>query len=385
MRRSPWASWPAPPSCLAARPPRSRASVTHGLAGTGASSSRPARSGIAPRVTAVDLRAELAAGNRGLISEALAGALSELDRDRGDRAILVINRRGTASVVMCRDCGHVQACPDCERPLVYHHAGTTLRCHHCGRAWPPAARCPACRSPRIRYLGGGTERVEREVRGRFRTCAWAAWTATSSSAGARPSSARRLHGWTARCPCRHQPGHQGPRHPRGDAGRRRLGGRGPQPARRARRGADVPAARAGGRARWPGRAAGDRAHPGPTSPEHRAIRRGRRRRHRLLRRGAGDAGAVRVAAVRPPDQAQRRARGPRGRRTRGDGDGRSSPERAAALALPIEVVGPAPAYVARRAERWRYNVVLRGPEPAALLDPPPGAPWSIDVDPESLL
>ena len=91
----------------------------------------------------------------------------ELDRDRGDRAILVINRRGTASVVMCRDCGHVQACPDCERPLVYHHAGTTLRCHHCGRAWPPAVRCPTCRSPRIRYLGGGTERVEREVRGRF--------------------------------------------------------------------------------------------------------------------------------------------------------------------------------------------------------------------------
>ena len=51
----------------------------------------------------------------------------------------------------------------------------------------------------------------------------------------------------------------------------------------------------------------------------------------------------------------------------------------------VQVVGPAPAYVARRAERWRYNVVLRGRDPVALLDPPPGAPWSVDVDPESLL
>ena len=59
--------------------------------------------------------------------------------------------------------------------------------------------------------------------------------------------------------------------------------------------------------------------------------------------------------------------------------------RAAERASPVQVVGPAPAYIARRAERWRYNVVLRGADPVALLDPPPGAPWSVDVDPESLL
>ncbi|HET7829130.1 MAG TPA: primosomal protein N', partial [Candidatus Limnocylindrales bacterium] len=123
--------------------------------------------GTEPVVTAVDMRAELAAGNRGLLSLALTQALEALDTDRGDRAILVLNRRGTASVVVCRDCGTVQSCPDCDRPLVYHQAGTTLRCHHCGRAWPPATRCPSCQSPRIRYLGGGTERVEREVRERF--------------------------------------------------------------------------------------------------------------------------------------------------------------------------------------------------------------------------
>ena len=127
----------------------------------------PGRREPSPTVSAVDLRAELAAGNRGLLSDPLAAALAALDTEAGERAILVINRRGTASVVVCRDCGHVQACPDCDRPLVYHRAGTSLRCHHCGRAWPPASRCPACASPRIRYLGGGTERVEREVRERY--------------------------------------------------------------------------------------------------------------------------------------------------------------------------------------------------------------------------
>ena len=128
----------------------------------------PARPvGSAPNVEVVDLREELAAGVRGLLSRPLSAALTSLDTRSGEQAILVLNRRGTASVVLCRDCGHVQACPDCERPLVYHQAGTTLRCHHCGRATPLASRCPSCASPRIRYLGGGTERVEREVRDGF--------------------------------------------------------------------------------------------------------------------------------------------------------------------------------------------------------------------------
>ena len=55
------------------------------------------------------------------------------------------------------------------------------------------------------------------------------------------------------------------------------------------------------------------------------------------------------------------------------------------LGLPVQVAGPAPAYVARRGDRWRFNVVLRGADPVRLLDPPPGPPWSVDVDPESLL
>jgi primosomal protein N' (replication factor Y) len=122
-------------------------------------------SGAPPRVEVADLRAELAGGNRGLLSGSLQTALESLPD--GERAILLINRRGTASVVVCRDCGHVQRCPECERTLVFHQAGVTLRCHHCGTASPLASRCPACRSPRIRYLGGGTQRVEEEVKARF--------------------------------------------------------------------------------------------------------------------------------------------------------------------------------------------------------------------------
>jgi primosomal protein N' (replication factor Y) (superfamily II helicase) len=60
-------------------------------------------------------------------------------------------------------------------------------------------------------------------------------------------------------------------------------------------------------------------------------------------------------------------------------------ERAVATGVRADVAGPAPAFVARRGDRWRFNVVLRGDDPVALLGDPPGAPWSIDVDPESLL
>ena len=57
----------------------------------------------------------------------------------------------------------------------------------------------------------------------------------------------------------------------------------------------------------------------------------------------------------------------------------------AALGLGVDVAGPATAYIARRADRWRFNVILRGQNPRALLGEPPGIPWSVDVDPESLL
>ena len=115
-----------------------------------------------PPVQVVDLRQELRAGNRGIFSRALQKAMDET-LERGEQAILFLNRRGTKSFVMCRDCGLVLSCPRCEMPLTYHRPGMMLVCHYCGRKEPQAERCPRCDSHRIKYFGLGTEEVERLV------------------------------------------------------------------------------------------------------------------------------------------------------------------------------------------------------------------------------
>jgi len=118
----------------------------------------------APLVEVIDLRQELADGWRGMMSRTLLERLMALDWAGGSQALLIINRRGLASALLCRDCGAAQSCPSCERPLVLHSAGSLLRCHGCGIAAEPLTRCPSCGGARIRALGGGTERLEAEVR-----------------------------------------------------------------------------------------------------------------------------------------------------------------------------------------------------------------------------
>jgi len=118
----------------------------------------------APLVEVIDLRQELADGWRGMMSRSLLDRLTALDWAGGSQALLIINRRGLASALLCRDCGAAQSCPSCERPLVLHSAGSLLRCHGCGIAAEPLTRCPSCGGARIRALGGGTERLETEVR-----------------------------------------------------------------------------------------------------------------------------------------------------------------------------------------------------------------------------
>ncbi|MCB8944114.1 MAG: primosomal protein N' [Ardenticatenaceae bacterium] len=112
-----------------------------------------------PPIQVVDLRQELRAGNRSIFSRALANAITET-LDRGEQAILFLNRRGTATFVMCRDCGHVLRCPRCDMPLTYHRPHLMLACHHCGRSEPQQQECPQCGSRRIKYFGLGTEQVE---------------------------------------------------------------------------------------------------------------------------------------------------------------------------------------------------------------------------------
>lgn len=119
-----------------------------------------------PPVKIVDLRAELRAGNRSIFSRALQRAMEEtLGRD--EQIILFLNRRGTATFVLCRDCGHVIRCPRCDVPLTYHGPRASLICHHCNHREPQPGHCPQCGSKRIRYFGLGTERVEESVRERW--------------------------------------------------------------------------------------------------------------------------------------------------------------------------------------------------------------------------
>ncbi|MDX1662206.1 MAG: primosomal protein N' [Candidatus Promineifilaceae bacterium] len=127
-----------------------------------------------PPVQVVDLRQELRAGNRSIFSRALQKGVDEV-LARGEQAILFLNRRGTATFIMCRDCGLVVKCPRCDVPLTYHRPHMALMCHHCGRKEPAPRECPECNSKRIKYFGLGTEELEALVQKRWpaaRTVRW---------------------------------------------------------------------------------------------------------------------------------------------------------------------------------------------------------------------
>lgn len=115
-----------------------------------------------PQVDIVDQREERAAG-RSVISEPLAAALTECVA-RGEQAILFLNRRGFATIVLCRECGHAEECPRCSVALTYHRGRGRLLCHYCGLSRRPPTRCPSCAGTRIGFFGVGTERVEEAAR-----------------------------------------------------------------------------------------------------------------------------------------------------------------------------------------------------------------------------
>ena len=111
-----------------------------------------------PVVKCVDMRGELQSGNRSVLSRELVELLKKTLAD-GQQAILLLNRRGWSTVVMCRTCGASVKCPDCGLPMTYHADGK-LRCHRCETELDPPNVCPACGSRRIKFLGTGTEKLE---------------------------------------------------------------------------------------------------------------------------------------------------------------------------------------------------------------------------------
>ena len=122
---------------------------------------------LPPRVEVVDMRRELTVkGNRSMFSQPLSQAVEETLR-AGRQAILYLNRRGHSSFVLCRSCGEAVGCSRCGVSLVYHSGCRILRCHYCGEAKAIPQTCPLCRSAAIKFFGAGTQRVEAEARRYF--------------------------------------------------------------------------------------------------------------------------------------------------------------------------------------------------------------------------
>ena len=111
----------------------------------------------------IDMRQELAGGNRSFLSaeleQAISGALA-----RREQVILLNNRRGYAKFVSCRKCGFVYQCPDCELPLTYHKEPEEMMCHHCGFSRSVQRTCPSCGSPYLKAFGMGTQKIEKELK-----------------------------------------------------------------------------------------------------------------------------------------------------------------------------------------------------------------------------
>ena len=339
------------------------------------------RVGSVPAIEVVDLRAELAEGNRSVLSRPLAAALEALEPGR-QQAILLMNRRGAATFVLCRDCGEGLRCPDCDLPFVFHSTDELLRCHHCGRTTRPPERCPHCGSARIRYFGAGTQRVEAEVHARFPRLR--VGRLDSDALAARRGFESVYDDF---------------REGRTDV----LVG-----TQLAAKGLDLPSvtlaaviaadvtlnlpdylaaertfqllaqvAGRAGRGPMPGRVIIQ-----TYAPEHYAVKAAAR----LDVDGFADEELVRRRLLGyPPASVLARLLVADADRARAEGRGRQAAE---AVSVPgVEVHGPLPAYVARRAGRWRFQVVLRAEREvdrtAALERVPAGV--AIDVDPESLL
>ncbi len=122
----------------------------------------PSEGSPLPQVEVVDLRDELKAGNRSLFSRSLSQAMTESIAS-GGQVILFLNRRGAATFIQCRRCGFVLCCKRCEVALTYHWAENSLLCHRCNYRTVVPQVCPRCLSHRIKFLGIGTQKLEQET------------------------------------------------------------------------------------------------------------------------------------------------------------------------------------------------------------------------------
>jgi primosomal protein N' (replication factor Y) len=143
-----------------------------------------------PPVEIVDMTAEHGERARRPLGPTLVSAVDAALR-RGEKALLFVNRRGYAGLLLCRACGFAPRCRRCAISLVMHSADASLRCHVCGAAYRIPVECPKCHAHELRPFGYGTQRVEEEVRSLFPTARVVRMDADTT--GGRGSHGRLLH------------------------------------------------------------------------------------------------------------------------------------------------------------------------------------------------
>jgi primosomal protein N' (replication factor Y) (superfamily II helicase) len=345
------------------------------------------RAGPLPDVDVVDLREELKAGNRSIFSRSLAHAVRGA-LDAGEQVMLFLNRRGTASFVQCRDCGHVPECRSCAAALTYHGPQERLVCHYCGRGYPLPEICLNCGGKRIRQVGLGTERVEEEARREFTGARTVRWDRdVTRGRGSHEAILARFLAHEADI----------------------LVG-----TQMIAKGLDIPLVTLVGvvsadvALHLPDFRAGERTFQLLEQVAGRAGR-GPRGGRVIIQTYTPDHYAIEAAAGhdyhamydREIEFRRRMGYPPFGRLVRMtfSHTGAEYAQRQAAmmasrlreekerLGVPnLDILGPAPAFVPRVRGRWRWNVILRGDEPSSLLREiqlPRG--WTVDVDPISVL
>jgi primosomal protein N' (replication factor Y) len=337
-------------------------------------------------VQVVDLRAELRAGNRSIFSRALVDGMGEA-LGSGQQVILFLNRRGSASFLLCRACGYVPRCSSCGLAYSYHRADSRLVCHSCNRRRSPMSACPSCGGPYLKPVGAGTQRVEEEAATRFPGCRVLRWDRDVTQG--RDAHDRILNQFLA-----------------GEAqilvGTQMLA-----------KGLDIPGVTLVGVLN---------ADIGLNLPDFRAAE----RTFQLLTQVAGRAGragsggkaiiqtylpghyAINAAAehdyeifYRAEIEQRRKLRYPPFRRLArlnyahtGEQAALREAERVASelrneirrQGLPaVDVIGPAPSFIARRRGRYRWDVLVKGERPHQLVRTMNlGNGWTVDVDPVSL-
>ncbi|MBA3379006.1 MAG: primosomal protein N', partial [Chloroflexia bacterium] len=338
-----------------------------------------------PDVEIVDLKLELQSGNTSLLSRALTSVVNH-SLQRNEQAIILLNRRGTSTVVLCRACGHRVTCPLCDIPLVYHQDRQQMVCHRCDHREGPPSRCPDC-GGRLDFFGAGTQRVEDEVRRTFPSARVLRWDQDSvKRQGGFESMLRRVEDREVDIIVGTQMVAKGFDLPKVTA----IG------VIQADTILHLPDFRSGERTfqlltqvagRAGRRAAGSRVVVQTYTPDHYAIQAAARH----------DYGAFYVEEIDfrekhlfPPfvrlARYLYRHENERSAAMESELMAREIARHARRLEVRLDLLGPTPAFAARIGGKYQWQVVLRSPALEAILDDLPVRPgWVVDIDPQSML